>query len=74
VIVLSMHQSEEYALRAVRAGASGYLLKGADVAELEAAVWAVRARRDVLLPGRRPVRDRVRPPRGRAGCSAGSTA
>src|SRR4051812_16327745 len=27
VIVLSMHQSEDYALRAVQAGAVGYLLK-----------------------------------------------
>jgi DNA-binding NarL/FixJ family response regulator len=41
VIVLSMHQSEEHALRAVQAGAAGYLLKDADVAELEAAVRAV---------------------------------
>jgi DNA-binding NarL/FixJ family response regulator len=50
VIVLSMHQSEEYALRAVRAGASGYLLKGADVAELEAAVRAVRRGETYFCP------------------------
>jgi DNA-binding NarL/FixJ family response regulator len=42
VIVLSMHDSAEYAIRAVQAGASGYLLKGATLAELEAAVRVVR--------------------------------
>jgi DNA-binding NarL/FixJ family response regulator len=41
VIVLSMHESEDYALRAVQAGASGYLLKNATLAELETAVRAV---------------------------------
>jgi DNA-binding NarL/FixJ family response regulator len=41
VVVLSMHDSEEYALRAVQAGASGYLLKSATLAELEAAAqWS----------------------------------
>ena len=41
VIILSMHASEEYVLHAMRAGASGYLLKGARTAELELAVAAV---------------------------------
>jgi DNA-binding NarL/FixJ family response regulator len=40
VIILSMHLTEEYVLRAVRAGAAGYLLKDAKPAELE---WAIRA-------------------------------
>src|SRR5262245_56267159 len=30
VIILSMHASEEYVLRALRAGAAGYILKDAD--------------------------------------------
>src|SRR5262245_46304070 len=50
VIVLSMHQSEEYAIRAVRAGASGYLLKGATLAELEAALRAVRRGETYFCP------------------------
>ena len=40
VIVLSMHESEEYALQAVQAGVSGYLLKSASLAELETAIRA----------------------------------
>jgi DNA-binding NarL/FixJ family response regulator len=50
VIVLSMHQSEEHALRAVQAGAAGYLLKNADVTELEAAVRAVRRGQQYFCP------------------------
>ena len=38
VIVLSMHSSEEYVWQALRAGARGYLLKGASLAELELAL------------------------------------
>jgi DNA-binding NarL/FixJ family response regulator len=41
VIVLSMHAHDEYVFRALRAGASGYLLKNADRRELELAVNAV---------------------------------
>lgn len=48
VIMLSMHASEEYVLRALRAGASGYLLKDAGPAELESAVRTV-ARGDAYL-------------------------
>jgi DNA-binding NarL/FixJ family response regulator len=40
VIILSMHFAEEYVLRAVRAGAAGYLVKDVSPAELE---WAMRA-------------------------------
>lgn len=40
VIVLSMHESQEYALRAVQAGVAGYLLKSASLAELETAIRA----------------------------------
>lgn len=41
VLILSMHASEEYVLRALRVGASGYLLKDAGAEELERAVAAV---------------------------------
>jgi DNA-binding NarL/FixJ family response regulator len=48
VVILSMHNSEEYVLRALRAGCAGYLLKGSAVSELEIAVRAV-ARGDTYL-------------------------
>jgi DNA-binding NarL/FixJ family response regulator len=38
IIILSMHQNEEYVWRALRAGACGYLLKKAAIAELETAM------------------------------------
>ncbi len=41
VIILSMHASEEYVWQALRAGARGYLLKGASLAELELALSSV---------------------------------
>jgi len=41
VIILSVHANEEYVRQALRAGARGYLLKDAAVAELELAVNAV---------------------------------
>ena len=41
VIIVSMHASEEYALEALRAGASGYVVKDADLMELEQAIGAV---------------------------------
>src|SRR5690348_14964378 len=40
IIILSMHTSEDYIARAVRAGVSGYLLKNADPVELELALRA----------------------------------
>jgi DNA-binding NarL/FixJ family response regulator len=43
VVILSMHQSEEYYWQALRAGASGYVLKKAATAELAAAVQRVLA-------------------------------
>lgn len=48
VIILSMHTNEEYVLRALQAGAAGYLLKDADPVELELALTAV-ARGDTYL-------------------------
>lgn len=41
VIILSMHQSEEYFWQALKAGASGYLLKKAATAELATALQRV---------------------------------
>ena len=41
IIILSMHVTEGYVLAALRAGASGYLLKGAATSELELAIKAV---------------------------------
>ena len=51
VIILSMHLNEEYALQALRSGASGYLVKGADKAELEIAIRAVAGGQTYLSPG-----------------------
>ena len=48
VVILSMHANEEYVLRALQAGAAGYLLKDADPVELELALTAV-ARGDTYL-------------------------
>jgi DNA-binding NarL/FixJ family response regulator len=41
VLVLTMHEEEEYVLRVVRAGASGYLVKHAATAELLNAIRAI---------------------------------
>src|SRR5665213_541522 len=41
VIILSMHNNEEYYWRALKAGAAGYLLKKAATAELETALRRV---------------------------------
>jgi len=41
VIILTMHDNEEYVLRALKAGVAGYLLKKAAIAELETALHRV---------------------------------
>jgi len=51
VIILSMHANEEYVVQALRAGASGYLIKDAAIAELELAIRAV-SRGDTYLSSR----------------------
>lgn len=48
VVILSMHATEEYASRALQAGAVGYLLKKSGAAELEIAVRAA-ARGEIYL-------------------------
>lgn len=50
VILLSMHANEEYLQQALQAGASGYLLKGAELAELEMAIRAVGRGETYLTP------------------------
>ncbi|HYR44320.1 MAG TPA: response regulator transcription factor [Terriglobia bacterium] len=51
IIILSMHTSEDYIARAIRAGVSGYLLKTADPIELELALRAAMNREIYLSPG-----------------------
>jgi len=50
VIVLSMHQNEEYVRQALRHGAAGYLLKDAAPMELDLAVRAVLRGETYLSP------------------------
>jgi DNA-binding NarL/FixJ family response regulator len=45
-----MHANEEYVRRALQAGATGYLLKGAEPAELELALQAVMRGETYLTP------------------------
>ena len=48
ILILTMHRSDEYFFQALKAGASGYVLKGAETTELLNAVRSV-ARGDVFL-------------------------
>lgn len=50
IIILSMHANEEYVRRSLQAGAAGYLLKGAEPAELEFALQAVMRGETYLTP------------------------
>ncbi len=50
VVILSMHATVEYARRAVRAGAAGYLLKDSSAAELDLALRAVARGETFLSP------------------------
>jgi len=50
VVILSMYANEEYVLRALRAGAAGYLLKDAGPIELELAVRATARGETYLSP------------------------
>jgi len=50
VIIVSMHDNEEFVGQAVRAGAAGYLLKDADANELESAIKAVVRGDSFLMP------------------------
>ncbi|HHH36575.1 MAG TPA: response regulator transcription factor [Gammaproteobacteria bacterium] len=50
VLVLSMHGEDQYALRALKAGASGYLTKGCDPAELLTALRTVKQGENYITP------------------------
>jgi DNA-binding NarL/FixJ family response regulator len=50
VLILSMHANEEYVVQALRAGASGYILKDAEPEELEVALKAVSRGKTYLSP------------------------
>jgi DNA-binding NarL/FixJ family response regulator len=50
VLVLTMHQEDEYVLQAVRAGAAGYLVKDSAAEELIAAVRCLQAGRGYFGP------------------------
>lgn len=50
VLILSMHAIEEYVLRALRAGAAGYLLKDSASSELERAIETVQRGQVYLSP------------------------
>jgi DNA-binding NarL/FixJ family response regulator len=50
VLILSMHDQSEYVLEAVRAGATGYVLKDTGPAELRDAVRAVHAGSEFFSP------------------------
>ena len=69
IVMLTTFERDEYVYRALRAGASGFLLKTAQPAELAAAVRAVAAGDTLLAPSitRRLVEDFARrPPPGPA--------
>ena len=50
VIILSAHANEEYVIRALRSGVSGYMLKDAGTSELELAIRSVREDKTYLSP------------------------
>jgi DNA-binding NarL/FixJ family response regulator len=50
VIILSAHANEEYVIRALRSGASGYMLKDAATAELDLAIRSVSEDKTYLSP------------------------
>ncbi len=50
VLILTMHENEEYVRQVLAAGASGYILKRAAASELVAAIRAVHAGEAVLSP------------------------
>ncbi len=56
IIVLSLHESEEYALRALEAGASAYVLKNSAIKELGPALQAIARGETYLSP---PISSRV---------------
>jgi DNA-binding NarL/FixJ family response regulator len=66
IIILSVYSDEEYVCQALRAGASGYLLKDSDTAELGLAIQAVVRGESYLSPAvsKHVISDYVRRTRG----------
>ncbi len=62
VLILSMHDAQEFVVRALRAGAAGYLLKDAAREELEVALRTVGAGKRYLSPeiSRRAIESNLR--------------
>jgi len=54
VLILTIHDREDYFFRALRAGASGYILKGAELEELVEAVQAVARGETYIFPSLMP--------------------
>ena len=50
VLILTIHDREDYLFQALRAGASGYILKGADIQDLLAAIRTVHNGEVYLYP------------------------
>lgn len=50
VLILTMYANEEYAIRLIRTGASGFLIKGAETGELITAVRKVANRKTYVSP------------------------
>ena len=50
VLILTMHDREDYLFQALRAGATGYVLKGADVQDLLSAIRSVNSGEVYLYP------------------------
>jgi len=50
VLVVSMYPEDQYAMRALKAGASGYLNKGSDAAQIVAAVRTVAQGKKYVTP------------------------
>jgi DNA-binding NarL/FixJ family response regulator len=50
IVILSAYRNEEYVIRALRCGASGYMLKNAAITELELAITSVTKGETYLSP------------------------
>jgi DNA-binding NarL/FixJ family response regulator len=76
VLVLSMHDGEEYVSQAFRAGAAGYLLKDSSAAELELAIHSIATRGSYVSPSISAlvIADYVRRDAGRSAASDPLTA
>lgn len=73
VIILTVHDREDYFFKALQAGASGYVLKGADLDELVEAIQIVAGGNIYVAPGlmRKLIIDYVRLSQGDGANSSG---